>query len=230
MRNEATYFLPDQDTQFCSLSILGMNATGTELYDDEFCGTHEGEDGYNHQRTVDPQTGALGEPQQIFVWSVDPIGYRDSVKIMKGLLLAFAYPIANQPYNELQVYPVTTNPNAKPRIDCTSTMLAACGSDIGVAHPSAIYVFYTNDQTGATEVDAVELSSRQIVPTGTTFSSPTPNILTFSPDGLVVYSRTYGSGQNAVSIFGFNSTNAEITTGGTITYPTMGAILPAERR
>ena len=145
--NEATDFLPDQGTNSCSLSIAGMNGNSTEIYDDEFCGTHEGQNGSNHERTVNPQTGVLGAPQQIFSWSADSIGNPDSVQTIKGLVFAFAYPVAYQPFNELQVYPVTTNKNAKPLIDCTSPMLAACGSDTGVAHPSSRYVFYTMRRT-----------------------------------------------------------------------------------
>ena len=34
--NEATYLLPDQATNDCSLSIAGMNGKGTEIYDYEF--------------------------------------------------------------------------------------------------------------------------------------------------------------------------------------------------
>jgi len=226
--NEATYLLPDQATNDCSLSIAGMNGKGTEIYDYEFCGTHEGQNGFYHERTVDPQTGALGAPQQIFAWSVDSIGNPDSVQFIKGLLFAFANPIAYQPYNELQVYPITTNKNAKPRIDCTSAMLAACGSDIGVAHPSAKYVFYTNAQNNTTEVDAVDLSSKQVVSTGTMFSTLTPNILEFSPDGSVVYS--WDRQASAISIFGFNASTAAITTGGSVTEASTISILPAERR
>jgi hypothetical protein len=225
--NEATEFLPNQDTNSCSLSIVRMNANGTKLFDYEFCGTHEGENGFYHERTVDPQTGTLEAPQQIFAWSVDSIGNPDSVQIIKGLLFAFAYPIANQPYNELQLYRVTTNKNAKPLIACSSTMSAACGSDTGVAHPSAKYVFYANSQNNTTEVDAVDLGSKQIVSTGTTFSTPTPNVLEFSPDGSIVYSweRT----ASTISIFGFNASTAAITTGGSVA-DSSNSILPAQRR
>jgi 6-phosphogluconolactonase (cycloisomerase 2 family) len=226
--NEATYLLPNQGTNDCSLSIAGMNVNGTEIYDFDWCGTHEGENGFYDERTVNPHTGALGAPQQIFAWGVDSIGNPDSVQIIKGLLFAFAYPIAYQPYNELQVYRGTTNKNAKPLIDCTSTMLAACGSDIGVAHPSAKYVFYTNAQDNTTEVDAVDLSSKQIVSTGTMFLTPTPNVLEFSPDGSVVYSweRT----TSTILIFGFNDSTAAITTGGSVTESSTISILPVERR
>jgi hypothetical protein len=226
--NEATYLLPNQGTNSCSLSIAGMNAKGTEIYDYEFCGTHEGENGFYHERTVDPLTGALGAPQQIFAWFVDTDANPDSVQIIKGLLFAFAYPVADQPYNELQIYPVTTNKNVKPLVECTSTMLAACGSDTGVAHPSAKYVFYTNPQDSTTEVEAVDLSSKQIVSTGTTFATPMPNVLKFSPDGSVVYS--WQPTTSTISIFGFSALTAAITTGGSVTESNIVSILPAARR
>jgi hypothetical protein len=226
--NAATYLLPDQGTNDCSLSIIGMNANGTKIYDDEFCGTHEGTNGFYHERTVDPQTGALGAPQQVFAYSVDTFPLPDSVQIIKGLIFAFAYPVPvpDEPYNELKIYPITANKNDKPLVDCTSTMLAACGLDTGVAHPSAKYVFYTNPQSNTTEVDAVDLSSKQVVSTGTMFSTPKPNVLEFSPDGSVVYSWEPTTG--TISIFGFNASTGAITPGGSITESTI-SILPAER-
>jgi hypothetical protein len=226
--NAATYLLPAQGTNDCSLSIAGMNVRGTKIFDYEFCGTHAGQNGFYHERAVDPQTGALGAPQQIFSWTVGSIGNPESVQIIQGRLFAFAYPIENQPYNELQIYPVTTNKNSKPLIDCTSTMLAACGSDTGVAHPSAKYAFYTNAQDNTTEVDTVDLSSKQIVPTGTTFSTPTPNVLKFSPGGSIVYSWAPTIG--TISVFGFNASTAAITTGGSVAQASAISILPAERR
>jgi len=77
-------------------------------------------------------------------------------------------------------------------------------------------------------VDAVNLSSKQIVATGTTFSTPTPNVLEFSPDGSVVYS--WDSTTSTISIFGFNASNAAITTGGSISDSSAIVILPTERR
>ncbi len=225
--NAATYLLPDQGTNFCSLSIAGMNANGTKIFDYESCATHEGANGFYHERTVDPQTGALGAPQQIFYWSVDTDGNPDSVQFIKGLMFVFASPVAYQPYNSLEVDPITTNPNAKPLIDCAWNTSTVCGSDTGVAHPSAKYVFFTNTQDNTTEVDAVDLSSKQIVPTGTTFPTPTPNILEFSPDGSVVYS--WDNTTSTISIFGFNASTAAITMGGVVMESSIMAILPAER-
>jgi DNA-binding beta-propeller fold protein YncE len=225
--NEATYLLPAQGTDDCSLTIAGMNASGTKIFDNEFCGTHGGESGFIHERTVDPQTGALGAPQQIFDWSVDTDGSPDSVQIVKSLLFAFSSPIGDQPFNGLQVFPITTNPNAKPLINCTWQISSTCGADIGVAHPSAKFVFFTNPQDNTTEVDAVDLSSKQIVPTGTVFSSPMPNLLEFSPDGSVVYS--WERATNTISIIGFDASTAAINTGGSVTESTIISILPAER-
>ncbi len=231
--NEVTELLPDQDTENCYLSVVAMNANGTDLYDDEFCGTHEGINGFYHQWTVNPQTGALSAQQQIYSYSVDTIGGPASVQFVNGLMFAFYYPISYEPYNELQVYSTANGKSTTPLINCTSTMLAACSSDTGVASPSGKYVFYisdqiTNDQS-TVEVDSVDLSSDQIVPTGTTFSTLAPNLLEFSPDGSVVYSRFFGAGTDTISIFGFNAANASITTGGTLTDSSFVAFLPAER-
>lgn len=202
-----------------------MNPNGTEIYDYVFCGTHDGENGTYDQRTVDPSTGALGQPQQLLQWFVDTDSLSDSVQFVKNLMFDFEYPVDNQPYNSLLVYPLSNT--TKPRIDCTSAMLWACAADTGVAHPSAKYVFYTDSQTSTTEVDAVDLSSQQMVATGTTFATPQPNRIEFSPDGSVVYSW---DDTTSISIFGFNASTAAITTGGSISESNTVSILPAERR
>jgi len=211
--------------------VAAFSADGTEIYDYIFCSAGgAGTDGTYDERTVDPSTGALGIPQQIFYWSEGQIGNPQTVQIVGHLIFDFVILVAQPPYeyNQLLVFPLTTKKNAKPLINCTATMLAGCGSDIGVAHPSAKYVFYTNAQDNTTEVDAVNLSSKQIVATGTTFSTPTPNVLEFSPDGSVVYS--WDSTTSTISIFGFNASNAAITTGGSISDSSAIVILPTERR
>ena len=223
LTKEATYLLPAQATNDCSLSIVGMKSDGTEIYDFDWCGTHEGENAFYDQRTVNSQSGALGSPQPIFSWS--SLGFPESVQFVKNLKFAFSYPIPNEPYNELQVYPITSN---SALITCTAATLEACGSDTGVAHPSAKYVFYTNPADNTTEVDAVDLSSKQIVPTGTTFSSGASSTLRFSPDGSIVYSWQGSIG--TISIFGFNAATAAITTGGSVTQANTFSVLPAERR
>jgi len=69
---------------------------------------------------------------------------------------------------------------------------------------------------------------QQIVSTGTMFSTLTPNILEFSPDGSVVYS--WERPASTISIFGFNASTAAITRGGSVTAASTISILPAERR
>lgn len=206
-----------------------MNAKGTKMFDDEFCGTHGGENGFYHERTVDTETGALGAPEQIFAWYVDTDGNSDSVQIIKGLLFDFSSPVQEQPLNGLQIFsiPATGTPNRKPLINCTWANSPVCGGDAGVAHPSAKYVFYTNIQDSTIEVDAVDLNSKQIVPTGTVFSTPTPIVPEFSPDGSVVYAWDRTS--NNISIFGFDVSTAAITAGGVVTGSNIVSILPAVR-
>ena len=221
--NEVTYQVPVQATNYCSLSIAGMNANGTEIYDYVFCGTHDGANGTYDERSVNPSTGALGAAQQILSWSTDTDGSPDSVQLVKNLIFDFKYPVDYQPYDDLRILPLLPG-NHNPVIDCTATMLPACASDAGVAHPSGKYVFYTNAQARTTEVDAVELGSKQIVATGTTFSTFQPNRLKFSPDGAIAYS--WGT---TVSVFGFDISTAAITTGGSIWQLETVSILPAER-
>jgi hypothetical protein len=224
--NEASYALPVQGTNYCSLTILGMHEKGTAIYDYVSCSTHAGANGTYDERDVNPTTGALGPPQQILTWSTNTFANPDSVQLARNLIFDFQYPIPYQPYNQLLVYGLSTN-HTKPLIDCTATMLSACGSDTGTVHPYAKYVFYSNSQTNTTYVAAVEVSSKQMVATGTTFSTPDLNRIEFSPDGSLVYA--WEQTTSPISIFGFDASTAAITAGGSIPVSNVVAILPAER-
>jgi hypothetical protein len=184
---------------------------------------------FYHERAVDPQTGALGAPEQIFAWYTDTDGNPDSVQIIKGLFFDFVSPVQGQPLNSLQVFPIITSKNPKPLVDCSWVNSPVCGADAGVAHPSAKYVFYTNLQKSTIEVDAVDLSSKQIVPTGTVLSTSTPLVPEFSPDGSVVYAWDRST-SNTISIFGFNVSTAAIIPGGVVTESNIVSILPAVGR
>lgn len=217
----ATYAVPyDPGVVYCWLQIAGMNSAGTEIYDASLCNTHGGNTGSYDERSINAQTGALGSPQQLLSWSEGNDG-GDSVQFIKGHIFDFASPLFGYSENAIFVSPIKAN--SKPTIDCNS---GPCATDYGIAHPSGKFVFLSNPSQNTTEVDSVDFTSKQIVPTGTVFSNP--HIGFFSPDGSLVYASDTSSG--TITIFGFDSASAEITQGGTISQSSMQNWLAIERK
>jgi hypothetical protein len=119
-----------------------------------------------------------------------------------------------QGVNFVNIYQVQPNVST-PQVNCTASMLQACGYDLGLPHPSGKYVFMFNAQ-GATEVDKVELSQKKIV--GPTSSTPY-EVQQFSPDGTIAYAANDVNGALDIEIYGFSVSTGALTAGGLISVP-----------
>jgi hypothetical protein len=209
---QAKYTLPNgaNGTTSCGLSFFGFNAAGTKLYDEVGCGYHGGGSATSYERTVNLQTGALGPDVQIFGVN-DFNGASDGVTFVGNLVVDFN--IANnwqQGVASVNIYPLVPN-TSKPLLQCTATMLEACGYASGAAvHPSGKYVFMTISQDSA-QIDKVELSQKKIVDTGNYIPYQFGQ---FSPDGTLVYGIYNSSPGYYLEIFGFNVATSAVTTGG----------------
>jgi hypothetical protein len=202
-------------SQSCSLSIFGMNATGTKLYDEIFCSYHGGASATYNERTVDPQTGALGPDQQVYSWN-NSYGGGEQVQFVKSLVFDSVTPNDyQQDINVVNVYPLKPNVTT-PLIQCTGSMLADCATDINTVHPSAEYIFMFNPQQPNTDVNKVDLTLKQIVATGSTIPY---EVQQFSPDGTIAYGVNDINGALTIEIYGFNVATASVTQGGTISVP-----------
>jgi hypothetical protein len=216
---EATYKLDyNYGSESCSLSIFGMNSAGTFLYDEIFCNyPHGGVTATYNELTINPSTGALGPDQQVVTWD-NSSGGGDQVQILNNLLFEFVMPNDFQQDNNMVNVFALPNMTAPP-INCTGPMLAACADDqSGLAHPSAEYVFLENFQSNSvtTEIEKVDWSSTQIVPTGSTIPY---EVQQFSGDGTIAYCVNDVNGALTIEIYGFNVATAAVTAGGTISVP-----------
>lgn len=214
--NEAKYELPSGagGSESCGLSILGLNAAGSEMYDEVGCGYHGGSSATYYERTVNSQTGVLGPDVQVYSWNNATEGF-ELVQFAKNLVFDFVMPNNyQQGVNYVNIYQLQPNVT-NPLVDCTASMLQACGYDGGHAHPSGQYVFMFN-ATGATEVDKVEVSQKKIV--GPTSSTPY-EVQAFSPDGTIAYAANDVNGALEIEIYGFSLSTGALTTGGTISVP-----------
>src|SRR6202140_81775 len=181
---EGKYTLMNISGYSCNLSLTGFNSNATELYDQVYCQTHEGPYANYYERTVNSTTGALGPDIQIYVWGSDGQS-EEEVQFVGDRMFDFVYP--DNPPEIVNIYPAVPN-TSKPEVQCTASMLAACGAPNGlVAHPSGQYLLIGNSNGSASEIEKIEYSQKKIVDTGN--QAPyIPDISgrvgpPFSPDG-----------------------------------------------
>jgi hypothetical protein len=218
----AKYTLNTYAGYTCSVSITGFNSNATELYDNVYCITHEGPYATYYERTVNSTTGALGPDVQIYTWGSDGNGSFEAVQFVGNRMFDFVYPDYGTP-TSMNIYPAVPN-TSKPVLQCTASMLAACGAPNGVvAHPSGRYLFIGNSSGSATEIEQIEYSQKKIVDTGNqvlytlgTFGPP------LSPDGSLVFGLNYTGPGYYLQVSGFNVSTAQVTSGATIWVPSSG--------
>jgi hypothetical protein len=98
-----------------------------------------------------------------------------------------------------------------PLVQCTASMLEACGYSIGaLVHPSGKYIFFTiNYYTD--QIARIDLPDNKLI--DTTHYIPF-QVSKFNADGTIVYALSVGSSTYDVEIYGFNPQTADVTTTG----------------
>ena len=229
---EATYILPNGfggGTNDCWLYFDGFNAAGTEMYNDVFCGNHEGIFDTDYKRTVNQQTGALGPDQQVYTWGND-FGGSESVRFVNNLMFDFVVPDDwQQGINYESIYDVGGKTTLL--LQCTATMLYACGNAGGAkVHSSGQYLFMelAQGQQTTTEIDRVDLNQKEIGNTGNLIPLA---VQQFSPDGTLVYAQKYAWPAYFIEIYGFDVSTGAVTAGGAISVPNvLNSYFVAERK
>jgi hypothetical protein len=215
---EATYNLTYAvGGETCSLDILGFDPAGGKLYDEIACTAPYGSlSATYNQRTVNPGTGELGADQQIYTWQ-NSNGGGETVQFVRNLFFDYVIPNNYETgANLVNVYPVQPNATT-PLISCSASMQTVCGSfELGLAHPSARYVFLT-DTENITHIEAVNPSAKQLQAAPSTIPY---EVQAFSPDGSIAYGvNDTSSGALEIEVYGFNVSSAAITEGGTVDVP-----------
>jgi hypothetical protein len=225
---EVSYTLSFSDTEYCVLALDSFDTNTMSLYADINCsGSYGAEASIYFEYAVNSQTGALAPGVQLYLWTNDS-GGAQNIQFLGGLMFDFVIPNDYQPnadmVNIYPIKPVTNSQNAL--VHCAETMLEACGSATGIAHPSGKYVFmWTAPEL--TEIDQVEVQQQKIVDTG---NSIPWMMRQFSPDGSLVYGIAAPSYYD-VEIYGFNVETGAVTAGTPI-YVAAGSypnIYPAQR-
>jgi hypothetical protein len=201
----------------CAVSIVGFNAAGTKMYDEISCGYHGGASATFNERTVNLETGALGPDLEVYSWN-NSSGGGENVQFVNNLMFDLVIPNGYQPgLNSVNVYPVQPNASAAPLIECTASMLEACGyfSGLNLVHPSGKYVFLAIS-SGTTQIEKVEIGAHKIVDT----SNYIPyTVEAFSPDGTIAYGVQGEYPSLVLEIYGFSAVTGAVTRGGQIGVP-----------
>jgi hypothetical protein len=215
---QATYNLQsDIGGLYCTLQILGFSTHGSELYDSVSCSApYASSSATDNERTVNPVTGALGPDRAIYRWS-NSNGGSENLRFAANLMFDFAFPnpsIASPNY--IDVFRIMPNATT-PLIHCTASMQSICASytETGQVDPSGRYLFL-NDSSLVTHILRVSTSTGRLDPTGSTIPF---QVGLLSPDGSIVYARSYTNNGISLRIYGFNPSNASITSGGSIFVP-----------
>lgn len=239
---EARYLLPaGADSEDCGLDLDGFNHSGTVMYEYVECSAPYGSGRVTYNMMVlNLHTGELGEEHEIYSWIENDEGSQ-SVQFAGDLMFNFGSPDNYQQgvswVNIYPLQPATAQP-LLPLVQCTATMLYACGYGGGVAYISGEYVFLSvNNQAGTlgnpgTVIDKVDLAAGEIVPTGTTIPFASCGGNAFSPDGNIAYACNYQNQLQgySIGIYGFDAATAKVTVGGTITVPSgLDSFFVAER-
>lgn len=219
-QTEATYNLSNSVGGLtCELGLLGFSPHGDHLYDLVYCFAPTGSNAdYTYsERQINTNNGSLAHDVEFYSWSNDN-GGGELVQPVGKLLFDFVNPNPSIPEpTQVNVYPMQPH-TSTPLIQCTASMQAVCGSFIApLAHPSGQYVFIF-DSTDVTDVLHVDVPNQQLTLTS---SSIPYEVQQFSPDGSIAYGVSDNfEGQLSIEIYGFNTANAALTPGGTITIPT----------
>jgi 6-phosphogluconolactonase (cycloisomerase 2 family) len=206
-------------------NLYGLNSTGTKLYVRAF-GDTNGNDFYDYP--INTKTGLLGSP--VYFWHDvgDPYGFVSTIISDQFIALEFDFfagPVGIRIYAN-RVYPAGQNPT--PIIDCDAAMVAACGDGFGDGsvtqiNPSGKYLFIDDQVIGNVIVAAVDTKNQRLEETASSIPG-NPQILSFSPDGNLVYAA-----ENAeILVYLFDPSAGVFTANSSFNVPSyVASIVPA---
>jgi hypothetical protein len=215
----ARYKLPSGDggSESCGVFVIGFSSAGSKMYDEISCSYHGGASATFNERTVNVKTGSLGPDVEVYSWDNSSSG-GENVQFVDNLVIDLVVPNDYQPgIDSVNVYRAQPNASAMPLIECTASMLEACGylTGLNLVHPSGKYLFL-GISSGTTQIEKVEISSHKIVDT----SNYIPyTVERFSPDGSIAYGVESANTGSNLEIYGFNVATSDVTPGGVIYLP-----------
>ena len=205
--------------------LYGLNSTGTKLYIRAF-GDTNGNDFYSYP--VVPKTGLLGSPTYFWHDVGDPAGFVSTIISDQFIVLEFDFfvgPVGIKIFTN-KVYPAGQNPT--PIVDCDAAMVAACGDgfadgSVTQFNPSGKYLFIDDQLIANVIVAAIDTKNQRLEETASSIPG-SPQILSFSPDGKLVYAA-----ENAeILVYVFDPSSGVFTANSSFNVPSyVASIVPA---
>jgi hypothetical protein len=199
-----------------------FSADGSKLYTGWYCSSHGGTSGFSYAFEVNPKTGELGPPRQIFKWGSNEGG--DRMWFTPRAAIDVGDPGYGEGLGWVNIYP----PNVGPKMifTCTAQMLEGCGYG-GFPNPTGEYMFLQTSASG-TDVAKIEVAKKQIVDTGNT----SPNqFLSLSPNQRLMYTQVPNVNLIFLVVYTFDPKTGALQEGGTIQLPGQSfQLFPAVRK
>jgi DNA-binding beta-propeller fold protein YncE len=215
-------------------TTYGLNSTGTKLYVDTYNDETDNNDNSFSYYGVNAKTGLLSAAIPFFNFNSGVQAFATTV--ISDTSISMWNNGSDTLAQGIYVYPNEVNP--KPLFYCGASMSQVCSDNLNYPvpfqyDPSGKYLFINDNSTNSVVIAAVDLKHKRLRETGATFPSVNPSIVSFSPDGTLVYAvDNYNSDDTqTVTIYVFDpSTGRLLTAGDAIDLPlSVGSILPVTR-
>jgi hypothetical protein len=206
----------------------GFSPKGNKLYESWTCSYWDTYGAFYYRSAIDPGTGQLGQPKEIFKW-IDSGGSGDTIFFTARFMID-SYDNGGNGLNVVNVYPLTGA--SKPLISCTVTMLQACGDGALSLYndPAGEYLFLELP-TNTVQIAKIERATKTIVDTGNYLAKP---VVTISPDRRLIYTRAPDQREpdtlpHMLGIYVFDPQTGAVQQGGEISVQRYFQMVPAVR-
>jgi hypothetical protein len=212
-------------------TAYGLNSTGTKLYIDTYNDETANNDNSFSYYNVNAETGRLGGAVSFFNFNSGVQAFATTVISDKSITMWNNGPDTLS--QGIYIYSNTAKP--KSLFSCGASMSRICADSFNYPipfqyDPSGKYLFINDASTNSVVIAAIDLKDKRLTETGASFPSANPSIVSFSPDGTLIYAvNNYASGDTQeVTIYVFDPSKGELLTAGDpIDFPlSVGAILP----
>jgi DNA-binding beta-propeller fold protein YncE len=212
-------------------TAYGLNSTGSKLYIQTYNDETDNNDNSFSYYSVNAKTGLLGTAVPYFSFDSGPRAFATTVISDKSLAMW------NNGKDTLSpgIYVYSNAP--KLLFFCGASMSQVCSDTLNYPtpfqyDPSGKYLFINDSSINSVVIAAVDFKAKRLMETGDSFPSVNPSIVSFSPDGTLIYAvDNYNSdGTQTVTIYVFDpSTGRLLTKGKAIDFPlSVATILPVK--
>jgi hypothetical protein len=212
-------------------TVYGLNSTGSKLYVHTYNDETDNNDNSFSYYSLDAKTGWLGPEVPYFSFDSGVRAFATTVIGDKSIAMWNNGKDALSP--GIYVY----SNAAKLIFFCGASMSQVCSDTLNYPvpfqyDPSGKYLFINDSSINSVVIAAVDFKAKRLTETGDSFPSVNPSIVSFSPDGTLIYAvDNYNSnGTQTVTIYVFDPATGHLSTKGkAVDFAlSVGTILPVK--